>query len=355
MTLHYHYWKARTAGTLTEQLDDILARISRHFGTATNELIAARVFFSDLQNQQQPFATHALGNLLRRGFLSLIEQPPLDGSKIAVLTASAADAEHTGGTPSRRMVHDADGIIHFYQSERLTPDEARGLTARQQTELLFERHIGWLHEHGLNLRDHCHRTWIYVRDIDRHYAGVVAGRNRVFAREGLTADTHFIASTGIGGEGPCAEAAVCIDFYATSAHSGIRYLKASDYLNPTAEYGVAFERGTLLCLPRQRHALISGTASIDCHGRILHPTDVTRQTDRLFLNIGKLLEEADMTLADAAYLTVYLRDVADYAATARYMAEHFPHTPYLITLARVCRPGWLIEVECHATRQQQAE
>lgn len=349
MTLHYQYLLPRTAGTPARQLDDLCAQL-QPLCSGGRAPVAARLYFSDLLNQAPAYMAHALRRTLEAGFVSLIEQPPLHpGCKMALLIATAPAGTFTaGGTPTCRLIRDDDGITHLYQTERLTPDEARPLSAAEQTELLFARHISRLRELGLNLCDHCHRTWIYVRDIDRHYAGAVTGRNRVFAREGLTADTHFIASTGIGGEGPCAEAAVCMDFYAASAHTGIRYLKAPDYLNPTAEYGVAFERGTLLCLPHERHAYISGTASIDRHGQILYPTDVGRQTDRLFLNISQLLAEAGMTLHDAAYLTVYLRDVADYADTARYMAAHFPHTPYLITLARVCRPGWLIEVECHA-------
>ena len=43
------------------------------------------------------------------------------------------------------------------------------------------------------------RTWIYVTNIDVNYQGVVEARNDIFDKEGLTADTHYIASTGIGG------------------------------------------------------------------------------------------------------------------------------------------------------------
>ena len=350
MILQYQYLKPRPGG-LAAQLDDLAAQLDR-LTEGGRQVVAARVYFSDLQNQADTYAAHALSRRLDEGFVSLIEQPPLDGTKICVLVASAPKGSFsTEGTPDRRVVRE-DGCIHLYQRARLTPDEARGLSVEEQTERLFERHTGWLREWGLNLKDHCHRTWIYVRDIDHNYAGVVSGRNHVFDREGLTTDTHFIASTGIGGDGPHAEAAVCIDFYSTSAHSGIQYLQALDYLNPTAEYGVAFERGTLLHLPEQTHGFISGTASIDRHGRILYPTSVEQQTERLFLNISRLLEDGGMTLEDAAYFTVYLRDVADYAATARYMQQHYPHTPWFISLARVCRPGWLIEVECHSTRPQ---
>lgn len=65
---------------------------------------------------------------------------------------------------------------------------------------------------GLDLKTHCVRTWIYVRDIDSNYAGLVKARNDVFAEEGLSPDTHYIASTGIGGATESRNAVVAIDF-----------------------------------------------------------------------------------------------------------------------------------------------
>ena len=43
---------------------------------------------------------------------------------------------------------------------------------------------------------------------------------------------------------------------------------------------------------------------------------------------------------------LYLRDPADYPVVKAMYDERFPHTPKVITLAPVCRPGWLIEMEC---------
>ena len=119
-----------------------------------------------------------------------------------------------------------------------------------------------------DMKTHLVRTWIYVADIDVNYSGVVKARNDIFAREGLTADTHFIASTGIGGRTDCRTACVAIDFltYPHIQESDKKYLKALTHLNPTHEYGVAFERGTRLQLPSSLLYYISGTASIDNKG-----------------------------------------------------------------------------------------
>ena len=53
---------------------------------------------------------------------------------------------------------------------------------------------------------------------------------------------------------------------------------------------------------------------------------------------------------DLQYMIVYLRDVADYHPIQKYIHLRFPNVPALIVEARVCRPEWLIEVECVATR-----
>ena len=82
------------------------------------------------------------------------------------------------------------------------------------------------------------------------------------------------------------------------------YLKALDHLNPTHEYGVAFERGTRISLDQQLF-LISGTASIDRHGNVVYMGDVMRQADRLLENIDALLHDCGASLDDMQYFIVY--------------------------------------------------
>ncbi len=101
----------------------------------------------------------------------------------------------------------------------------------------------------------------------------------------------------------------------------------------------------------RRQVLISGTASIDNRGRIVHAGDVRRQTQRMWENVETLLNEAGCGFGDMGHILVYLRDVADYAVVEELFEERFPGIPRVITLAPVCRPGWLIEMECMAMKQ----
>jgi enamine deaminase RidA (YjgF/YER057c/UK114 family) len=131
----------------------------------------------------------------------------------------------------------------------------------------------------------------------------------------------------------------------------IRHLKGSSHLNSTNEYGVTFERGTAVLYGDRCHVYISGTASIDNKGDILYLRDIEKQTARVFENICVLLEEVNCSMQDVAHLLIYLRDVADYAFVSSYMQAHYPFIPKVILLAPVCRPGWLIEMECVAIKE----
>jgi enamine deaminase RidA (YjgF/YER057c/UK114 family) len=222
----------------------------------------------------------------------------------------------------------------------------------QQTSRIFERYTQTLARHNCTLARHCVRTWIYVQDVDVQYGGMVTARRNYFEKEGLTPQTHYIASTGIEGRYIYPDVLILMDAYAVKGikQKQIKHLQALTHLNPTYEYGVTFERGTAIAYGDRCHIFISGTASIDNRGEIVHPMDIEKQTARTFENIQALLTEADAKMSDIASMIVYLRDTADTAIVERYLETYYPSTPYLMVLAPVCRPGWLVEVECIAIK-----
>ena len=110
------------------------------------------------------------------------------------------------------------------------------------------------------------------------------------------------------------------------------------------------ERGTAVDYGDRRHVFISGTASINNKGEVVHTGNIVKQTERMLENVEVLLREADCSFADVGQMSVYLRDTADYHVVNRIFAERFPDTPYVIVYAPVCRPGWLIEMECMAVK-----
>ena len=74
------------------------------------------------------------------------------------------------------------------------------------------------------------------------------------------------------------------------------------------------------------------------------------QTLRMWENVETLLKEAECTFDHVGHLLVYLRDIADYIVVREMFEERFPNIPKVYLQAPVCRPGWLIEMECMAVR-----
>ena len=165
-------------------------------------------------------------------------------------------------------------------------------------------------------------------------------------------NTHFIASTGIGGRQQDPNVLSQMDNYAIAGvkKEQIHYLYASTHLNRTSDYGVSFERGTQVNYADRRHVFISGTASINNKGEVVYPKDIVKQTHRMWENVEALLAEADCNFNDVAEMVVYLRDTADYDLVRELYEERFSGKPYVIVHAPVCRPGWLIEMECIAVK-----
>ena len=333
-------------GSLTEKL---LGKF-KALGLGPDHLVWSRIYLSDAANQLEAVKSHTLyRDILSQGACSFVEQPPLDGSKIGLMVSLTPDAIERIGTAEQRIVK-CGATRHLFQTVHFTVAEAAAMTVRELTVEAFHRHGAWLEEEGLSLRDNCVRTWLFVRDIDTNYHEVVEGRNEVFREYGLTPQTHFIASTGIDGNSDNV-AAVCIDFWSVDDEGmKVQYLHAQDHLNPTSEYGVAFERGTRFISDGVERILISGTASIDKAGNCLFMGDVVKQAGRLFDNIRSLLADGGAGLEDITAMNVYLRDFSDHGVIKALLNRRFPCVPRVITLAPVCRPQWLIETECIVSR-----
>ena len=282
---------------------------------------------------------------------SYIQQQPLDGSKVGVWIYLHQDTEVY--TENGIVVSSHNGFKHLWQMGMC---ENRGDSA-WQTECLLEKYEQALQALGATLEQNCIRTWFFVRDVDTQYGGMVRARRENCEEQGLTSETHFIASTGIGGVPADPRAIIQMGTYALMGFEPDqqRYLYARTHLNPTYEYGVTFERGTCLEYGDRTHAYISGTASINNKGEVVHVGDIVGQMYRMWENVETLLAEAGTTFDDVMQIIVYLRDLADYDLVNRKFEEKFPNTPYIITLAPVCRPTWLIEMECVAVKERKNE
>jgi enamine deaminase RidA (YjgF/YER057c/UK114 family) len=305
-------------------------------------LVLKRWFVSDAANHE--FFLRDAGDVA----ISIVQQPPLNGTKVS-MWAWFVEGAHVASNGENGVVMEHGAYRHLLdmQQHNHNPSEFT------QTEEIFYDYVERLNARDLTLAGNAVRTWIFVQGVDVHYNGMVMARKLFFDEQGLTEHTHYIASTGIEGKYLHPETTVLMDAYAVEriVPGQITWLKGSTHLNPTHEYGVTFERATAVDYGDRRHIFVSGTASIDNHGQIVHPFDVIGQTERTIENIEVLLAEGGGSLGDVAQMIVYLRDTADYGAVSARLEQICPDTPRVVVWAPVCRPGWLIEIECIAIKE----
>lgn len=91
---------------------------------------------------------------------------------------------------------------------------------------------------------------------------------------------------------------------------------------------------------------VSGTLAIAADGSTVGPNDVKAQTRYVLETIRSVVTAAGGTMADVAFNTIILKDLADYAAMNAVYREFFPTDPP----ARYCfradlvKPDYLVEI-----------
>ena len=337
---HFFAGDAGCASDFGTDLDRLLPELDealRAHRCGPEDIFLLRFHLSDPANQAALLRRKLAG---RNAFISIVGQPPLNARAAAECWCIKAWRQMKNCTPC------------WFQTAAVKEG------SYAQTAAEFAELDAFLRSRGLDMELNTVRTWLYCRDVDNNYAGLVKARNDCFARKNLTAQTHFIASTGIEGQCEDPHRLVRMDTlnFGGLRREQIQFLYAADHLSPTALYGVSFERGTRLRWGDRSHCIISGTASIDREGQVLFTADVRRQTRRVVENIAALLAEADAGIGDIKWGTLYLRDIADAAVVRDELAKGGlgPELPLVILKAPVCRPSWLVELECLAVKAEKA-
>jgi enamine deaminase RidA (YjgF/YER057c/UK114 family) len=317
----------------------------RDAGLDLDTEVFVRLRVSDALNQMAQLRER-IGLRGAGGLVSIVGQSPVQRNKIAL------EAYHVKGRhPCRRRLYPGGQLVLDHGSYQMIwgafRTRATGSAAVQTADLLDQLE-GLAASHSASLCDELLRTWFFVRDIDTNYQGLVEARRERFERWGLTSATHYVASTGIAGEMQRCDEIVALDALLERGldPAQIQFMTALSHLCPTHRYGVTFERGTRTTYGDRTHYLISGTASIDKEGNILHEGDLDGQVERTVENIEALLSHQDARLSDLKQAVVYLRDTSDSARVRLLLASLLPRSvPFVVVEGRVCRPGWLVEID----------
>mgnify|MGYP000022541087 FL=1 len=183
--------------TYEQQLNAV---VNAYFALLEGEIRGAvavfkRYFLSDAANQSDMLL--ALTTESSDCAFSIVEQPPLNGTKIALWVYLQSGVQ-------TRVLHNGLFEVRHGAYRHLWSGNAfnRAANSEYQTRLLLNDYVMQLMEQGCKLADNCIRTWFFVQNVDVNYAGVVKARNEVFITQNLTEKTHYISSTGIGGAMP---------------------------------------------------------------------------------------------------------------------------------------------------------
>ncbi len=313
-----------------------------------NDEIWVRLFFSDIENQYNQ-AQQFINSRLSYTFP--IGQPPANNSKISLQAYLIKDINQAYKIKSSNGIRVNHGsYVSHWQS--FLPESIDCINTQCQSVLNAQDDE--LIKSGQTMRENLLRTWFYVRDIDNNYSGLVEKRRDFFKKRGLTKDTNYITSTGIGGRMHNPKHLVTLHSLTLSNinNKQVKYLKALNHLGRTDDYGVTFERGTSIEFGDRTHIYISGTASIDPAGEVLHINDVRQQTVRVLENLAALLIDAGANLKDSMSAIVYLRDRSDLSIVESVINDSdLRACPTSYVEGHVCRPSWLVEIELFAIKK----
>ncbi|MFC1585364.1 Rid family hydrolase [Fibrobacterota bacterium] len=272
--------------------------------------------------------------------------------------------KHRQGSFAREMLHHdqregRNGMVingAHYQMLWTANYAGQGFSdAGKQTDEVFESLATVLGEYNMSLLDNTIRTWVFVRDIDNQYKGMVISRRNFFLKHGFTGKTRYIASTGIEGNAREVNSLISVDAMSLGglAKDQIVVMEALEHLSPSIKYGVTFERGLKVPFGDRTHLYVSGTASINEKGELLYPGNIRKQTRRALENIKALLTPHGADFADVAHLIVYVRDPKKKSAVEEMLSGYIPErVPCLLVEAPACRPGWLVEIEAMGIKSE---
>ena len=221
---------------------------------------------------------------------------------------------------------------------------------------MFDRSQAILKQANMDFRNVV-RTWIYLDHILDWYDQFNRARNKRFTEFGLLGlsekenteaeQIYLPASTGILGKNPH-KAAGTMDVWAVAPdHEHVKISQTSGVEQKSPyRYGSAFSRAITLREQDITHILLSGTASINEHGKSVHLNNPPEQMRKTFNVVQSLIQWEGASLKDIQEATVFFKCAED----AKYyedIAREFgiPNLPAIFVVADVCRDDLLFEID----------
>jgi enamine deaminase RidA (YjgF/YER057c/UK114 family) len=369
----------RNGVTLRQQAEDALQAIRRVMeaeGTR-GSIVQQAVFLGDAGHldEYRAIVREFYGNELPA--TTYIPQRPCGGELLAIEAlgvgrgASSGSGEVQIERLSEQLVIARHNGIAFIHGSQVVPD---GQTAGcyDRSASAFRKMNSLLATAGVGFHQVI-RTWLYLGGIvdqegpTQRYKELNRARTDFFQNVRFDAahvppapdGAVYPASTGIGTDSrdvlmSCVALATDRKDVKVVPLENPRQVSAYCYSSDYGPKTPKFSRALALCAGDHGTIFISGTASItDSESR--HRDDVEAQTEQTLDNIEALIAEDNLrrhglpglgaTMADLALARVYIKRPADYAKARAVCRHRLGKLPLIYTVADVCRPELLVEIE----------
>jgi enamine deaminase RidA (YjgF/YER057c/UK114 family) len=238
----------------------------------------------------------------------------------------------------------------------LKENQSMDNSREEQTGQMFDRANKLLHKHGASFQNVV-RTQIYISDILDWYEEFNNIRNAKYTEfgliptksDGLVAEQIYLpASTGIQADNPLGTIAVMDILAVIKGPDAPLEIMHNTGIKQSApyRYGSAFSRSTIIRELNNKCIFLSGTASIDEHGKSLFINNIREQIRKTFEIIDALISKEGASLQDIHHSSVFLKRQEDASIYQEVVNEYgLADMPSVCVIADICRDELLFEID----------
>lgn len=348
--------------------EEIYGKITDLLSASSSQIVHERCF-GNIEIQPQILTARARAFLARgqdaKTPITFVEGESCLGNKFAGVQIRALKPEPgtsirtilDRGIPKGRAWNLNGSTFYVLQSiDGGNPKSGNRASKESQSEAMFHQAEKLLRTQGANYQDVV-RTWIYISDILDWYDEFNAARNRCYSEFGFLGNAesaaaqeqmYLPASTGIEGRNSSGSPAT-MDLFAIhrSPNSAIRIRPLyGDKQRSPFRYGSAFSRAVVVEEPHSKLILVSGTASIDEHGKSVFVNEPEEQIRRTLGVVSTLIAPEGAKLQDLCEATVFLKRSQDFGTYKRVAKEvGTADAPSVNVVADICRDELLFELD----------
>jgi 2-iminobutanoate/2-iminopropanoate deaminase len=129
------------------------------------------------------------------------------------------------------------------------------------------------------------------------------------------------------------------------------------YLNPKdfTQIMGSYSHGIKVNVGDSEMIFVTGQIAMDENGNAVAPKDIKKQTEYVFENIKKILNEADSSLDDVVKAVIYVTDISKFKDISAIRNKYFANSKPVSTLVEInktVKEGCDIEIEVIAIKEK---